>query len=121
MVSEVLHGTAHRFLLEPLIGDFRARQISVFTGSLMILALSLVFIRWIGATRNLQLIGVGIFWLVLTVLFEILFGRFVVGDNRERLASDYNLLEGGLMPIGLLVIAASPFIAAKLRGVGRES
>ena len=34
----------------------------------------------------------------------------------QRIASDYNLLQGGLMPIGLLFLALSPLIAAKIRG-----
>ena len=35
----------------------------------------------------------------------------------ERLAADCNLLEGGLMPLGLLVLFLSPLIAAKVSGV----
>jgi len=48
--------------------------------------------------------------------FEVLFGRFVVGVSWERLAADYNLLEGGLLPIGMLILMLSPLIAARLRG-----
>jgi len=35
----------------------------------------------------------------------------------SRIASDYDVLRGGLLPIGLLVLTAAPLIAAKLRGV----
>jgi hypothetical protein len=35
----------------------------------------------------------------------------------SRIASDYNLLRGGLLPIGLLVLTAAPLIAAKIRHV----
>jgi hypothetical protein len=62
------------------------------------------------------LLLVGLLWLFLTVAFEVLFGRFVAGLSWERIASDYNLLSGGLMPLGLLVLFLSPMIAAKLRG-----
>lgn len=117
IVAEVVHGTLRRLLLEPLVGDFRARQVAVFTGSLMILGITLLFIRWLRANTLYSLIIIGLLWLALTVSFEILFGRFVAGDTWERLASDYNLLEGGLMPLGLLALTASPLIAAKARGV----
>jgi hypothetical protein len=42
---------------------------------------------------------------------------FVVGASWQRLASDYNVLEGGLLPFGMIVLALSPWIAGKVRGV----
>ena len=117
MVAEVLHGTARVAFLEPSVGEFRARQIAVFTGSAMILALAIALVRWIGARSVRQWIGIGLMWLGLTLAFEWLFGWFVMGYSWERLASDYNLLRGGLLPIGLLVLAVAPLVAAKVRGV----
>jgi hypothetical protein len=38
-----------------------------------------------------------------------------MGLSWERLASDYNVLEGGLLPFGMLVLLLSPLIASKLR------
>ena len=114
--AEVLHGTARILWLEPLIGDVKARQISVFTGLAIILAIVIASIRWIDATRVTQLWEIGLLWLGLTVGFEIMLGRFVMGLSWERIASDYNLLQGGLMPLGLLVLTLSPLIAAKVQG-----
>ena len=37
IIVEVFHGIARTVLLAPLVGDFRARQIAVFTGSILIL------------------------------------------------------------------------------------
>ena len=47
--------------------------------------------------------------------FEILFGRFVVGASWEHLVADYNVLKGGLLPFGMLVLLMSPLIAWKVR------
>lgn len=116
MLAEVLHGTARILWLEPLIGDVKARQISVFTGLAIILAIVIASIRWIDATRVTQLWEIGLLWLGLTVGFEIMLGRFVMGLSWERIASDYNLLQGGLMPLGLLILTLSPLIAAKVKG-----
>jgi hypothetical protein len=113
-IAEVLHGTARVVWLEPLVGNFKARQIGVFSGMVIILAIAVAFIRWVQAARVLQLLQVGFLWLALTIGFEILLGRGV-GLSWERIASDYNLLQGGLMPIGLLVLTLSPLIAAKVR------
>ena len=116
MLAETLHGVARVLVLQPYVGDFRARQIGVFTGSLMIVAIAVACIRWIRAAGLGELFAVGLLWLLLTLCFEVLLGRFVLGLSWERIASDYNLLEGGLLPIGLFVLTISPFLAAKIRG-----
>lgn len=115
MFAESLHGTARRLLLEPYLGDFKARQVSVFTGSFIIFVITFLFIRWLRASSVRQLIGVGILWFILTLGFEILLGRLVFDYSWEKILSDYNLREGGLMTIGLLVLTLSPLLAAKLR------
>jgi hypothetical protein len=118
IVAEILHGIARRIFLVPHAGEFRSNQIGVFTGSVIILVIALAFVRWIGATRTTELLAVGGLWLMLTLAFEIAFGRIVVGASWERLAADYNVPEGGLLPFGMLVLMLSPLIAGKVRGVG---
>ena len=117
IVAEILHGVARGVVLVPHVGEFRSNQIGVFSGSIIILVIALIFVRWIGASRTTDLLAVGVLWLALTLAFEILFGRFVVGASWERLAADYNLLDGGLLPFGMLVLMLSPLIAGKVRGV----
>lgn len=104
-------------MLAPLVGDFRARQIAVFTGSVLILAIAALFIRWVRPSRLWDALAVGVVWFGLTLIFEVVFGRFVVHASWSRLASDYDLTRGGLLPVGLLVEALAPAIAARLRGV----
>ena len=50
-----------------------------------------------------------------TLAFEVAFGRLVMGLSWKRLAAEYNVLEGGLLPFGLLVLLLSPLIAGKVR------
>ena len=114
--AEILHGIARGIFLVPHVGEFRSNQIGVFTGSIIILVIALVFVRWIGASRTTTLLAVGVLWLGLTLAFEILFGRFVVGASWERLAADYNVPQGGLLPFGMVVLLLSPLIARKIRG-----
>jgi hypothetical protein len=47
--------------------------------------------------------------------FEIIFGSGLPGSG---LLSDYNVLEGGLMPFGMIILVLSPWIAGEVRGVG---
>ncbi len=112
---ETVHGVLRTLLLVPLVGDFPARRVSVFTGSLLIFGVAWVFVRWIGAGTRLRLLGVGLLWVVLTVLFEIALGRYALGLSWERIAEDYDLTRGGLLGFGLLFMAAAPTLAVKLR------
>lgn len=115
--AESLNGTVRNLLLVPSLGDFWAHQISFFTGTILVLTISIFFVQWLHASRVSQLLAVGVLWLLLTITFEIGLGRLVLGYSWERIAADYNLRQGGLMPIGLIVLALAPLITAKLRCV----
>lgn len=116
IAAETVHGVLRGLLLVPLVGDLRARQIGVPIGSLIVLAVASLSVRWIAAGTTLRLLGVGLLWVVLTVLFEVGLGRFVLGLTWERIAEDYDHTRGGFLAFGLLVMAVSPVLAAWLRG-----
>lgn len=116
IAAEALHGAARTLFLQPYVGDFRARQISVFTASVLVLAIAWAFAPWMRARTPRERLAVGAMWLGLTVAFEISLGR-ALGYSWERILSDYDLAHGGLMPIGLVFLALSPLIAARLRGM----
>ena len=104
----------------PLIGDFPARRIAFFTGMALIFLITYVFIRRICAETTHQLFAVGFMWAILTLLFEIGLGLFVLGYSYERMFEDYDVSRGGLMGFGILFMVFAPFLAAKLRGMRRR-
>jgi hypothetical protein len=117
---EAVHGTLRVLFLQPLVGDFRARQIAVFTGSPIIFLIAYLFTPWLRATATRVLINVGLFWVACTVAFELALGRWVLNLPWVRIFSDYNLFRGGLMLFGLAVLALSPLIAMRLRARVRQ-
>jgi hypothetical protein len=68
------------------------------------------------ATTKLRLLGVGLLWAVLTVLFEVGLGRLVLGLPWDRISADYDRSRGGFLVLGLLFMAVSPLLAARIRG-----
>jgi hypothetical protein len=111
---EFVHGMLRAVFLVPVAGDLRSRQIGAFTGSLLVLAVALVFIRWIDAPHRRSLLVIGLVWLVLTLSFELAFGR-LSGLSWDRLLSDYDVRRGGFLLFGMAVLLVSPLIAARLR------
>lgn len=117
IVAESMNGTIRILWLIPSLGEMRSHQISFLTGSILILGIATLLIRWLNTSSVSQLIQVGVLWVFLTILFEICLGRFVLGYSWGQIAADYNIQKGGLMPFGLLLLILSPLIAGKLRGV----
>ncbi len=112
---EVVHGTLRAIFLAPRIGDLPSRQVGVVVGSVLILGIAWLTSAWIGARSRRSLAAIGVLWLVLMLTFEITLGR-ALGLSWERIASDYVPSRGGYMAIGMAVLAAAPWIAARLRG-----
>lgn len=113
MAAEGAQGSLRR-----LIGDgdaaFLIRQLSVLTGAAIIFAITWVCMRWmrIGTTRGA--LAVGALWVVLTLAFEFGLGRATGASWRELLV-DYDLLHGGMMPLGLLAMGLTPWAVRRLR------
>ncbi|MBK7392087.1 MAG: hypothetical protein IPI64_02160 [Chloracidobacterium sp.] len=113
MLAETIHGILRGLLLVPLVGQIRANQIGVAFGSLLILVISILTIKWIKAVRISELLTVGIVWVLLTLAFEV--GLGYVFGGWDRVSMDYDPRQGGLMPLGLLIMFFSPFIARRMR------
>ena len=117
MSAEFVHGIARAVWLVPVVGDWRSRQIGVFTGSVINVVITALFVRWIHPRRASEAVLIGVMWVALTVMFEILFGRFVIQASWQRLGSDYDVIHGGLLPLGLIVLAIAPVVTGTLRRV----
>ena len=110
--AEVVHGILRMQLLRPLLGDLRARQAAIVTGSLIVLAIAWLTRRFVRAATTGQQIAVGVFWAALMAGFDILFGRYYVGYSWSRIAQDFDPSRGGFMLLGLAVMVLAPWITA---------
>jgi hypothetical protein len=115
ILAETLHGALRDVFIAPHIGDLRARQLGVLVGSALIFAITWLCVRWIGARSRGALLGIGLGWVVLTVIFEFALGR-ALGASWDRIFSDYNPARGGFMILGLAFMAVAPLLAARMRG-----
>jgi hypothetical protein len=69
----------------------------VFTGSLVILLITLACIGWIAARSARTLVLVGFTWMVLTIAYELALGRFAFHLSWTEIASDFDLSHGNLL------------------------
>lgn len=61
------------------------------------------------------LLGVGLFWVVITIIFEFVFGHYVMGNSWQKLFADYNLLDGRLWVLVLINNLSAPLISGKIK------
>jgi hypothetical protein len=114
IVAETFQGIARLRFLVRRMGDLRSRQLGVLTGSAVILIITWASLPWIDATNTVERLSVGILWCILTVLFDVLLGRFVARYPWKRILADFNVLKGGLLPLGLIVMMFAPLIMASI-------
>lgn len=115
MAAETVHGILRVVLLAPRVGDLRARQIAIFTGSAIILGIAYLFIGWVGAQSKLKLLAIGFIWMLLTLGFEAVLGIYAFGFGWDRILAEYDPRTGSLMLFGLFVLLFAPLIAFRLR------
>jgi hypothetical protein len=116
VATESVHGVLRRLVLEPQLGDVRARQVSVFSGAALVVLVYWLTIKWLGTRRGTRWWQLGFFWLALTLTFELTLGR-ATGASWDRITSDFDPRRGGLLVFGMLVIAVAPRILAARRGL----
>jgi hypothetical protein len=116
--AETIHGVLREILLAPIVGGSTARQVAVGTGSVLVCAIAWVFSRWMGGRARGELLIIGMLWVTLTMAFEVGLGR-ALGYSWARIAADYDVGSGGLMPIGLVVMLLAPLAAARVREATR--
>jgi hypothetical protein len=117
IVVESVHGVLRNLIVAPAIGNFEARQAGVFIGSALILLIAWLTAPWLNLNGRAQFAGAGLLWVGLTLVFEFSLG-VAMGLSWERITSDYNIAKGGLLPLGLVVMAIAPYAGARLRGNG---
>ena len=115
----IAQGLLREWLATPILGELRAHQLSSLTGALIIVAVSVLTLRWLEAIGRLAAqLRIGLFWLALTVLFEFGFGHWIAGHSWAHLLRDYDLSTGRLWLLVLVATLAGPWLAARLRTSG---
>jgi hypothetical protein len=114
IMAESVQGGLRRLLFSPEAA-FVARQVSVLTGTAVIFAITWLAMRWMRIRTAAGALLVGVAWSAATFGFEIAAGR-ALGAGWTRIWSDYDLRHGGLMPLGLVLMAVTPWAVQRLQG-----
>lgn len=120
VIAESISGTIRQIWIAPAIGERSSHQIGVLIGSTLILLIAWLTARWLNArTLKAQLL-VGALWVGLIVAFELSLGA-ALGYSLTPMLADYDLSQGGLMGLGLLVMLVAPALGARIANVHKQT
>jgi len=116
VIMAILNGTFRQFILSPNLGSSIAHIISTFLIISILFGGTFIFLKILHTELDRkELMLIGVFWLILTVLFEFIFGHFVMGHPWEKLLADYNILKGRFWILVLMATLFAPIIIGRIR------
>jgi hypothetical protein len=96
------------------VGEQIGHVISVIVFSSAIFALTYIFVSALSPLPSRTLFQLGLFWLVLSLLFEFGFFHYVMHEPWSKLLADYNIFRGRLLIVVWLTTLFSPLVCGKL-------
>lgn len=115
LVLAVMNGALREAVLNPKLGAAAGLVLSGILLSALIFVVVYLSLPWLGTRRPADLVGIGLGWLGLTLVFEFSFGLWQ-GKSWQVMLEAYTFKGGNIWPIVLMVTALAPYLAAKLRG-----
>ncbi|WP_295418280.1 hypothetical protein [Sulfurovum sp.] len=97
------------------VSELLAHQLSTLTG-LVLFGIYIYFFTGIFRLESAkQALLIGLMWVIMTIVFEFVFGHYVMGHSWQRLLDDYNLLKGRVWIFILIATLFYPYLFFKIR------
>jgi hypothetical protein len=90
----VANGASREAWLVPRLGEHRGPQTSTVLLIVLLSAYIAAVMKLWPARSSRQAIAIGALWLVLTLAFEFMLGRFVSGLSWREMLAEYDLASG---------------------------
>ena len=96
------------------LGEAVAHRVFVLFTSVSVFLLATLFLSDYPIAADATLLRLGGLWLALSLAFDLLLGRVVLGMAWERVLRNYNLRRGRLYPLLLLAVFFTPLASYHL-------
>lgn len=113
-ISAIIVATFRVGVLLPPLGEQTAHQLGTILFLIVQFVIIYFFIRKMKIKEKKTLVSIGMFWVFITIIFEFVFGHYVMGHSWQKLFADYNLLNGRLWVLVLINNLVAPLISRKL-------
>jgi len=110
----ILNGGFREMVLNPLIGEKYGQPLSGVLLCLIVFILCWICIPRIGRGTAKTYWIIGLWWIILTILFETGFG-LLIGDSFAELIRAYDITTGNLWLLVVIFAGTAPWLTAKAR------
>ena len=115
----VVNGLIREKIIAPVLGVNIALPVSGFMLSVIVFVVTYLSFGLIKADSQKACILIGILWVMMTLCFEFIFGHFVANKSWSVLLQNFNITNGDLFILVLLVTLISPYAVARMKGVSK--
>ena len=113
----IANGIFRDNILAPGIGQSMALPVSgLVLGAIVFIVTFICFPLFANGTAVTYLL-IGAQWVLMTLVFEFVFGHYVIGKSWHSILQVFNIMKGDLFIFVLLVSFISPTLVAKIKGV----
>jgi len=112
----ILNGALREAFLTSWLGESCAQPVSGIILCLLIFIVSFIFIPRIGKGEEKTYWKIGILWIVLTIVFETIFG-LATGIGFSELLKAYDITTGNLWLIIVIFTGIVPWLTAKIKRI----
>jgi hypothetical protein len=116
VVIAILNAGLREKVLHPWMGHW-SLPMSGVTLSVLIFGVTVLIIPLFGKLSTAQYWLIGGSWLMFTLAFEFLFGHYGQGKPWPETLEIFNVAQGNLMTLVLIITLISPYLASKLRNL----
>jgi hypothetical protein len=113
----IANGGLRDLTFTPLIGRNLALPLSGLSLSIIVLVVTYFGLGFFGKLTEKICWLIGLQWVLMTLAFEFLFGHYVAGKSWAELLQTFNILQGDLFLLVLLISLVSPRLLAKYKGL----
>lgn len=115
-IFAILNGIFRESILLPTIGQPYALPVSGLCLSTIIFIITYISFPFFAKNNYLSYLLMGVQWVLMTLIFELLFGHYIFGKSWSTLLQVFNIMQGDLFILALLASLVSPLVVAKIKG-----
>ncbi|MBT8118761.1 MAG: hypothetical protein KJN89_03495 [Gammaproteobacteria bacterium] len=113
----MVNGLFRDNVLVPSIGQSLALPVSGIVLCTIIFAATFISFPIFGNSESMTYLLIGMQWVLMTLIFEFVFGHYVFGKSWLDILQVFNVMKGNLFIMVLLASLVSPILVAKIKGV----
>jgi len=111
LVIAIANGALRQIWYQQFMTEQAANQLSCLSGSSLFLLYTILLGKFFRLYSAAHALFAGLLWLAMTIAFEFTFGRLFLLAPWEKLLHEYNIFDGRLWSLVLLVVFVSPYLS----------